>query len=167
VALALTGAKAGRRLRVSEALPIPAWVEPGATATAQFQIGAELDGAIVRLHWRARARYRGGAAPSRQVLEQAARDEAASVAVDRSSGKVTPLPASPGAEAMAEPQSDAAAPGVLEQKTIGARRYELALEAGTENVRTVLRARDAHSGALLWEATIDEGPPRPPKALRA
>jgi hypothetical protein len=150
VALPLDGGSAGTPQWVSDALPLPAWAF---TEGAQLEIAAEMRGMTIELHWRARARYRGGAAPSRAILEQAARDAEGTLAVDRSSGKVTPVSDSAG---------NVPAADFLEEQRIGARSYRLV----AENARTALRAADAGSGALLWEAILDEGPSRGPRALR-
>lgn len=166
VALALEGVDAGRERWASDPLPLPGWVDTGATNPAQFQLTAAANGPSILVNWRARARYRGGAAPSAAVLEQAARDDAGSVAVDRSSGKVTTLPAPAGLGRFTGPADSDAASDTLEHTRIGTRRYELVLADSLHNVRTVLRARDVQTGALLWETAIDEGPPRRPAPLR-
>ena len=168
VALALEGKSAGLERWASDPLPIPSWVEVGTPNPARFRITAAVNGPSIVVNWRARARYRGGAAPSAAVLKQAARDDAGTVAIERSRGKVTMLAAPAGLEFPPEPgDGDGdAAPDTLEQARIGARRYELVLDQGRNNVRTVLRARDAQTGALAWETAIDEGPARPPGPLR-
>jgi hypothetical protein len=166
VALALAGKDAGRERWASDPLPLPGWVELASSNPAQFRITAAVDGSSILVSWRARARYRGGAAPSAAVLKQAARDDAGSVAVERSSGKVTMFAAPAGLERAAGPENGDAAPDTLEQTRIGARRYELVLDDSRHNVRTVLRARDVQTGAILWETAIDEGPARPPRPLR-
>jgi hypothetical protein len=137
------------------------------TDAAHFSIAAEMLGTTIRLHWRARARYRGGAAPSRQVLEQASRDAEGSFAVDRSSGKVAPVSTPDPVVAAADGEPGPASGDVVEQRRIGEVLYQLAVAATPGNVCTLLRALDAKSGALRWETTLDEGPPHAPSALRA
>lgn len=166
VALPLEGSEARREKWHSDPLPLPEWADPDSADPARFAITAVAEGTRITLHWRARVRYEGGAAPSKRVLKESARDAAGSVAVDRSSGKVTELSTELSGEPVAETGPAALAPDVLEQRTVGARRYELALQSGAQSARTTLRARDARSGALLWETIIDEGLRRPPKPLR-
>jgi len=166
VALALTDANAGREVWTSDPLPLPAWAELESQDPARFWIAIAIGGASLVLRWRARARYAGGAAPSRRVLERAARDDEGSAAIERATGKVTMLSTAIGPEPAVEPEAGPAAPQILEQQQLGGRLYQIALEAVDRNVRTVLRALDLRGGAPLWETIIDEGPARPPRALR-
>lgn len=134
----------------SGVLPIPEWAFAG---NASLTLAAEMHGATITIRWSARARYRGGAAPSREILEQAARDDHGAFAVDRGAGRVTPAPA---------PASRPAEPDAILEQRIGTRTYTLVPESSG----TVLRAADATTGAQLWQVRIDEGPPRGPRALR-
>jgi len=163
IALALEAANAGSPQWSSDPLPLPTWAF---TDGAQLSIAAQMRGTAIELHWLARARYRGGAAPSREVREQAARDAEGSLAVDRSSGKVTPISTPAPIVPAAAMEPGPATADVLERQRIGEHWYQLAVAAATNNVRTLLRALDAKTGALRWETTIDEGPPRAPKPLR-
>ena len=147
----------------SDVLPLPDWAR---APDAELVLGAQMRGDCIEIAWTAGTRYKGGAAPSAQVLAGTTRDASGAFAVDRATGAVTPLAAAAPllkAELPALPASD---PHVLQHARHADRIYELGVERDVVTVRTVLRALDT-AKRKVWQLVVDEQPARPPRARRA
>jgi hypothetical protein len=165
---AILDAADGRELRVSRRLALPDWVRPALEDSPEFTLHIEIEHRAIVVHWRARARYRGGAPPSAKVRASYERDARGAARVDLDSGAIEPLPESAAmAEPVAEPALASAEPDVLEQREIGDRRYQLFARSGAGGMTEMLvRAVDRATGATAWETVIDQAPTRRPKPLR-
>ena len=156
----------GQATWTSQALPMAAWVAAGALRDIDLELSAAADPRRLWLRWRAHDHYRGGAAPSPRIEEQASREEDVTVAVDRRSGVVHTATESPVLRSLPNPMP--AFGRDRRDVDLGARRFELAVDTTDAGVaRSVLRATDARDGHRLWELVIDEAPVRRPPPLRA
>jgi hypothetical protein len=82
---------------VSEPVVLPEWATVGEHARETFWMRAQLDDNALRLEWRARTRYGGGAPPPQRIAREAASDAAGVVEVDLETGSVEQLVADDGA----------------------------------------------------------------------
>jgi hypothetical protein len=163
-------ASSGRERCASRAVSLPEWAEVSLEGSPDFVVGAEAEGAAVVLRWSARARYRGGAPPTRGIEASSRRDAGGAFRVDLSTCAVEELPAAEAAKETlaasrrAQPSSD---PEVLEQHEIEGRRFQLVSRRSAEGtVRFVLRAQDTATGRTEWEVAIGEGAPSRPRRAR-
>ena len=150
-------------------LPGPAPALPGGQPSVELSCTVE-DGGVV-LRWATATRYEGGAAPTRQVLEQSTHRAAGAVRIDLRARTVQAADAVEGEEALsaAAPASVPTAPPVLapdvvQHGRLGDLRLELAVPSGTSQV--VLRAVDAASNAQVWQVVVEEQAPRRRPPLR-
>jgi len=168
IEIVMLDAEDGHRLRVSKPLALPDWAQPSLDDTPDFSLRAETEDRAVLLHWAASAGYRGGAAPSAKVLTAAERQARGAARVQVDSGALEPLPESAAApEHLGEPVAPVSDPEVLEQRDIGAKRFQLVARGGAgKSVQVLVRAVDHVTGRTVWETVIDEEPARRPRPLR-
>lgn len=162
----LDAARGGVLLR-SEAATLPDWVD--ATATGEsFRCSVRLEGDTLRYRWEAHARYRGGAPPPPEVLDRATKDAAGVARISLSTGRVEVEPGEAGGEPSLEEEAavPVAIPGMeseaLDVRIVGSRAFYL---LDTPSGRA-LKARDARSGAPLWERPLGPRPVSKPPRLR-
>lgn len=84
--------EAGMPVLVSAPVALPDWVDAASCRPETFRISAFAGSGRLRLEWEAHAHYRGGAAPSPEILAASAHDATGAVEVDLGSGAVAPLP---------------------------------------------------------------------------
>jgi hypothetical protein len=162
-------ASSGRERCASPTVSLPEWANASLEGSPDFVVSAEAEGAAVVLRWSARARYRGGAAPTREVEAASRRDARGAFRVDVSTCALEEVSAAePAVETLAgsrggQPSPD---PEVLEQHEIEGRRFQLVSRRSARGtVRFVLRAVDAATERTAWEVAIGEAaPPRPRRA---
>jgi outer membrane protein assembly factor BamB len=150
-------------------LPGPVPAPPGSRPSVE--LGCTLEDGGVLLRWATAMQYEGGAAPSRQVLEQSTHRAAGAVHIDLRARTVQAADAVDGEEAFsaAVPTSvptaaPVLAPDVVQHGQLGDLRLELAVPPGTSQV--VLRAVDPASNAQVWQVVVEEQAPRRPPPLR-
>jgi hypothetical protein len=161
----------GRQMSTSKPLPLPDWAPSALDDTADFSISAEAAADAVLLKWDAQQRYRGGAAPGREVEEAAQRHAEGRARVDLRTGEVSQAPSG----AMPEPShprrdEKTVTPlpqDVVEQHDLRGRRFQLVVHRRPEGkVQVVLRAVDPVALRTEWETVVDERPAERPRALR-
>jgi hypothetical protein len=169
VQLIVLDTASGREHCASPPLPLPEWANVSLEDSPEFAVDAVLEDGAVVLRWSARARYRGGAAPSRKIEDAARRDAGGGARVDVATCAVEMLDdaelpdAAPAPSRGGLPSSE---PEVLEQHEVGGRRFQLLARRSPEGtVRFILRAMDA-AGQTAWESTIGEGPLQRPRRAR-
>jgi hypothetical protein len=82
----------GKVALVSEPIVFPDWVVVTTAPSEDFSFEVWGDANELRLEWEAHARYRGGAAPSLQIQQQATHDASGVVRVNLKTGRVEMLP---------------------------------------------------------------------------
>jgi hypothetical protein len=123
----------GEVVLVSEPVVLPEWATVGEPGRETFWMRAQLDDNALRLEWRARTRYSGGAPPSARVASEAARDAAGAVRVDLETGSVERLAS-----------DDGGAPADLHRPPLGPDDLDEPWVAGTSVAR------------LAWDTAGDE-----------
>jgi hypothetical protein len=88
----LDRARQGRVLRVSDPVVFPDWVDTTTSNEELFTYQVCGRDSVLLIEWEAHARYRGGAPPPSQVLQEATKDAVGTARVDLRSGRVTMLP---------------------------------------------------------------------------
>jgi hypothetical protein len=147
LAFLLIDATDGRIMRRTESISLPWWVD---TRDAGFALAATTEGKIFVVSWSTRRRYRGGAPPSRGLVEACAAEHSAGHAYVDTSGGIT----------VAKDESVASVePGIrTEGVPIGTMQYQVTAEA-------VLEARDTASNRIIWQhalgTAIRKAPPLP------
>jgi hypothetical protein len=165
-------ASSGREQCASAPVPLPDWANATLEDSPEFAVHASLDEGALLLRWSARARYRGGAAPTRTIEDAARRDASGGARVDVATCAVKALAEAEGQDADADPAPSrgglpSSEPDVLEQHELDGRRFQALVRRAPEGtVRFVLRAIDAATGKAAWESTIGEGPPQRPRRAR-
>lgn len=162
----LDAATGGVLLR-SEAAILPDWVDVTATGES-FRWSVRLEGDTLVYRWEAQARYRGGAPPPPEVLARATKDAAGVARISLSTGRIQVEPGEAGGEPSRE--EEAAVPVAIPQmeseamdaRIVGSRAFYL-LDSPSGRV---LKARDACSGAPLWERPLGPRPVSKPPRLR-
>ncbi|MCU1668273.1 MAG: hypothetical protein JWP40_1200 [Blastococcus sp.] len=138
-----------------------------------FSLDCAVDGEQILLRWALRSGYGGGAAPSREILEEHDLKAGGVVRVDlrsRSLQPVTDTGADPPSAAERHTRSAAPDPvpalaaDVVDHGRLGPLRVELATPAATGAV--VLRGVDPSEDAVKWEVVLDEQAERRPPRLR-
>lgn len=170
IAMVVLEASSGREGSISQPLLLPEWIEVSLTDESVFSLRARGEGGIVEVHWRAHARYRGGAAPSARVLENSARDAEGAFQFDVETGEIEVIPAAAGrgarlAEAPAASSAASTEPDVIEQHDIGNRRFQLVARTA-EKTELLVRALDLENWQTLWETAVEEASSRGPRPLR-
>jgi hypothetical protein len=122
-------------------------------------------GSTIEIAWMARTRYKGGAAPSAEVMKQSTRDARGAFAVDRRTGAVSQTSSTLPLFPCALPAAASDDPNVLQRARHADRIYELVVEREAGVARTVLRALD-DTNRTVWQLIVDEGPARAPRGLR-
>jgi hypothetical protein len=82
----------GKVALVSEPIVLPDWMVVTTAPSEDFSFEVWGDANELRLEWEAHARYRGGAAPSLQIQQQATHDAAGVARVNLKRGRVEMLP---------------------------------------------------------------------------
>jgi hypothetical protein len=160
----------GALTKVSDPVTFPDWVNIDPEDTREFSLAATADDHFLVLAWEAHAYYRGGAPPSRQVIEHARKDAAGIARVELDTGKVAMLPSEPRPKAPppflptpAPPLPEAA---IGEHCQIGPYVYGLTEEQSDQSRRrSMLKKWQVGSGKLVWELDLGEwrttrAPPR-------
>jgi hypothetical protein len=175
LAVRILYAASGTEVKHVTGLGLPEWVARDFNRRDALHVNAELIADGLRLDWSARKPYRGGAAPSASISAIARVEAAGSVFIDLKSGKKSDLRAGTEAAAAAPESSTAQALGPHASAIPGAvainrdkdRLFVLrnALQqASTASV--IIEARDAHTGATLWETPLTETKTMRPAPLR-
>lgn len=151
----------------SEPVDLPPWARCTLDDTRDFTLRTEPDEDAVTIHWIARTRYEGGAAPSARVLEESRREAHGAVRVVPSDPRaVEVLPADadvPPPAPPADPPAQSAA-DVLDQSLVGDMRVELVLRPDAGAI--VLRAVAHPTGTVKWEVELDHATTRRAPKLR-
>ena len=162
--LALLDLADGDVTRELGALPAPDWAADEWDHSEGFVALARPNGRKPQVVWRSARRYRGGAAPSPEVLADAGGEASGVVQVDVDSGHVQALPeADPSAIEAAElaERSELAAPS-------GEPRYSIAATPSSDGTTAVTltasREGDEHP---VWETVLDKPVSRRPPPLRS
>jgi hypothetical protein len=159
----------GTLTTVSEPVTFPDWVTIDPEDSREFSLAATADDHFLLLAWEAHAYYRGGAPPSRQVIEQTRKDTDGVARVDLATGKVAMLPGEPRPKAPTSvlPTTAPRLEGAIgEQCQIGPYIYALTEEHPDESRRrSILKKWQVGSGNLVWELDLGEwrtarAPPR-------
>ncbi|WP_371664067.1 hypothetical protein [Streptomyces sp. NBC_00280] len=155
--------------RWAEPVDLPPWARCTLNDTREFSLRTETDEDVAVIHWVARTRYGGGAAPSAQVLKDSRREAYGSLRVDPAGPPVVVLPE---AEAPPEP-TDADAPSLVPPAAVSARPaadvlldqsmagdvlVELVLRSDSGAI--VLRAVEPLVGTVKWEVRLDHAATR-------
>lgn len=161
LALALDTSRAGAVTLRSDSIDFPDWVVLDLRNTEQFTLSAYARDQLLLMDWEARSFYKGGAAPSQQVLQQESRIATGTVQIDLKTGHVALL-----ARAAQPPQAEAPSPApeppvadrnAREVQIVGSRAYYLVSESTRAGfMRTLLRAMDLASGRIIWELPLEE-----------
>lgn len=156
---------------VSEPIVFPDWVRVGVQNNEDFAVHARSHTDALLLDWEAHAFYRGGAAPSPKVLQQSTKHAAGTAQINLDTGRVTMLPLHGNRQPLSTaPQFSVRPtpePGAREVCAVGPRVYYLVDElVGKRERRTVLKAREAESGELLWELPLEAQQVSKPRPLR-
>jgi hypothetical protein len=149
-------------------IALPEWVRPTLDDRPEFELRAETHGQQVALHWIARARYGGGAAPSQQVLARHTEDAAGVVRLNLADRTVHSEAEPPGepAEPLAPHSQPSAKPDVVDRTELGGLALELVLHRHARTDAVSLRAVDPGNEALRWEVTLDDAIERRVPKLR-
>ena len=161
---ALTGEDRGR----ANASGMPDWAEVG-TDPDVVQVDAADTPDGVRLDWRIRHVYRGGAPPSAEVREAVPREAAGRLLLNIETGEATATEAAAEDAREAGPRDvlrEALGPGVVAADRVDDRVFALKAVPRGQTLIVVLEAHDARSGALLWEVPLAEQAPSRPAPLR-
>ncbi|MEU9377660.1 PQQ-binding-like beta-propeller repeat protein [Streptomyces sp. NPDC048255] len=177
LAVVLLDAVTGQDRWESEPISLESWVRCTLDDTPDFTLRTETDEAAdaVLIHWHARGSYRGGAAPSPQVLAAAAREARGVLRVDVAAPSVDALPEAEAAGSLSAPEAEAldagaqapvppAAADVLDRSQVGDQWLELAFEPDSGAV--VLRAVDPPTAAVRWAVEVDHTTTRRAPKLR-
>ena len=162
----LDAARGGVLLR-SEAATLPDWVDVTTRGEA-FACSVRAEGDTLLYRWEGHARYRGGAPPPPEVLARATKDAAGAARISLSTGRVEVEAGEAGGEPSLEEEAaiPVAIPGMeseaMDARIVGSRAFYL---LDTPSGR-VLKARDARSGAPLWERPLGPRPVSKPPRLR-
>jgi hypothetical protein len=158
----------GREEWSTPPIALPGWVRPTLDDRPEFELRAETHGQQVALHWVARARYRGGAAPSQQVLARQAEDAAGVVRLNLADRTVRSTAEPPGepAEPLAPRPQVGAKPDVVDRTELGGLVLELVLHRRAQADAVSLRAVEPGNEAFRWEVTLDDAIERRVPKLR-
>jgi PQQ enzyme repeat len=161
----------GSVVLASDPVVLPDWVVAGVRNTESFAVDARGEDGFLVLTWEAHRYYRGGAAPPQRLLEHATGHAAGTARIDLGTGRTAALPMDgPARQAVAtrEPSpSPAPEPGARETCALGRYTYYVVDEpAGAGMRRSVLRAREAASGKVLWDFPLEQWRPSKPAPLR-
>lgn len=154
---AATGADTGRIVGFG----LPDWA--ARADLDDIQIGASEAAGGIRLDWTLRRLYRGGAPPPRDMTPDAQEPATGSIVIDPDTasaapaGAATPVP--PALQSHPETSSD---PSVYALDRIGDRLFALRAQGSD----TVLVARDARTGEVLWETPLSSQRNGGPTPLR-
>lgn len=161
--LALLDLGGGDVKRDLGALPVPDWAADEWEHGDGFVALAEPNDRILHVAWRVARRYRGGAAPSPEVLADAGSEATGVVQIDVDSGRVQVAPdVDPSAieTAVLAERSDVAAPS-------GEPVFSVAAKPSSDGTTAVtLTARREVDEHPVWETILDKSVSRRPPPLR-
>ncbi|MGH3844487.1 MAG: PQQ-binding-like beta-propeller repeat protein [Pseudonocardiaceae bacterium] len=154
-------AEDGRQRWTSPTITLPVWARPALDNKPGFTLHCQLAGDQITINWTARARYEGGASPSRQILDEHAREASGAVRLDLATLSMEMLPTPPSIAPAAPAQhtslaSPRLAADVLDSTEAGTLRVELAAEDRGGADAVVLRAIDRCTAKAVWEIVLDE-----------
>jgi hypothetical protein len=155
---AATGADTGR----IENFGMPDWAVQAGTAADAVQVDTEETPTGIRLTWRLRRPYRGGAPPPASIAAKHSEESVGAVVVDPESGRFVPVtdfapPRPRTAPTAAELGPHAKpAPNIVAFERVGDRLFTLKAETMPGKRTVTLEARDASNGSMLWEAPLTE-----------
>jgi PQQ-like domain len=159
----------GKELLRSKPLILPEWANVSLDNTPDFRLHAEGEDGSLFIRWAARNRYRGGAAPGKEILQEARRDASGEARLDVKTGAIEELLNGPGTapEPLPDEERPASAPDVLEQRDVGNKSFQLlARDTPRGAVQMLVRALDPKTADTLWETVVDETLARRPKPPR-
>jgi hypothetical protein len=141
----------GRNIRSSQ-VPLPQWVQIGQGGRDEFTYNVHAEGDVLVIEWEAHARYKGGAAPPRHVLEAARKDASGVARVDLDTGAVRVTDGDEEGQEGAALEAATPPPFTPEHPSIvqGRAYYVTRTSTGEK----MLCARDLQSDELLWERAL-------------
>jgi len=149
---------------------MPDWAAQAGTERDALQTEASQVPTGIRLAWRLRRPYRGGAPPPRHIEAQAREESTGAIVVDVNSGQVAPADAAaPAAARMAPADLGPHAkpePDVYALDRVGDRLFALRAQAGPDQAVVTLEARRAGDGSVLWRVPLTQAQPGRPTPQR-
>jgi hypothetical protein len=169
--LRVLAAEDGHETGVARSLGMPVWAAQIGTAEPAVHVNAAESGDAIRIEWRVRRPYQGGAPPSSEIAAASRSETAGAIVLDPATARVqaAPLLAARGvADAISqEAESHVSAdPEIVALDRIGDRTYAVRVRSVGGSSRVILEASRAGQGTPLWEETLAERKPEGPGPLR-
>ena len=160
----------GRDLQKLPAPGMPAWADEAGTAADAVQVSAAETPEGLRIAWRVRRPYRGGAPPPTEVAQRGRLEATGVLLFDPASSTVRAADVADATAARTPSEDDeigerevSSDPAVLAVDRIGDRTFTLRTRREPGETGVTLQARDG-TGAVIWNVVLAEegaGPPRP------
>jgi hypothetical protein len=153
---AATGADAG----AVKGFGMPDWADAAGLDADAVDLEATETPTGIRISWRVRRPYRGGAPPPARLAAQTQEKDRGEVILDPRSGEVTSAASSVAEPMEAAPRTGVAArsstdPDIVALEPVGSRTFSLKVDRSPGQPRGVtLEAHDTQSGSKLWETPL-------------